>query len=61
MGNQPNPPKQRSESVAEFVHLSVAPTYRACGALGVAQALTALGMRDAARVAIEIADRLRCE
>ena len=57
MGNQP----QRSETVAEFVHLSVAPVYRASAALEVARELTALGMREAANVAIEIADRMRCE
>ena len=57
MGNQP----QRSETVAEFTNLSVAPIYRACGALEVARALTELGLRDAANVAIEIAERLRCE
>ena len=57
MGNQP----QRSETVAEFVHLSVAPVYRASGALEVARELTKLGMPDAAMVAIEIAERMRCE
>ena len=61
MGNQPNPPEQRSESVADFVHLSVAPIYRACAALEVARALTERGMPDAAMVAIEIAERMRCE
>ena len=57
MGNQP----QRSETVAEFTNLRVAPIYRACGALEVARALTELGLRDASNVAIEIAERLRCE
>ena len=57
MGNQP----QRSETVAEFVYLSVAPVYRASGALEVARALTELGLLDAAKLAIEVAQRLRRE
>ena len=61
MGNQPNQPEQHSETVAEFIHLSVAPVYRACAALEVARALTKLGMPDAAHVALEIADRMRRE
>ena len=61
MGNQPNPPEQRSETVAEFVHRLGAPVYRACGALEVARELTKLGMPDAAHVALEIADRMRRE
>ena len=61
MGNQPNQPEQRSVSVADFVHLSVAPVYRACGALEVARELTKLGMPDAAHVALEIAERMRRE
>ena len=57
MGNQP----QRSETVAEFTHLSVAPIYRACGAMEVARALIELGLLDAAHVALEIAERMRRE
>ena len=57
MGNQP----QRSETIAEFVHLSVAPVYRASAALEVARELRKLGMPEAAMVALEIAERMRRE